>query len=373
MADPPNTPADVDPAAAVDSANNSALESSLARPGAWGSRRSQSSLLISIVSHLAIAIAIVFFGSFTVTHGTTERPRPGGIVLANVNAESETEYLTETDVVKLDTSPVEASQPMAVSATAASTPAPKLDTPDQLDPLELPGLAPSADSMDANTMAEVPTLEAEAVQYQLSQDDLDQIAKDRAYFEAQRPKGAPTTVSIFNGGGVSGRKFVFVIDRSHSMGGEGLGVLDRARQELIDAIGGLEDNHEFQIVAYHDSTIVISERRLLNATLENKQRVAPFFENVGAFGATNHFYGLLVGLGFKPDVLMFMTDGGSPDLTPAEIKKVSKMAGQKTQIHCIQFGSGSLQQTTSFLKTIARENQGSFRYIDVNQWRGAGR
>jgi uncharacterized SAM-dependent methyltransferase len=70
---------------------------------------------------------------------------------------------------------------------------------------------------------------------------------------------------------------------------------------------------------------------------------------------------------------MFMTDGGSPSLTPAEIKRVQKLAGNKTQIHCIEFGSGSLQRTVSFLKTIARQNQGSFRYIDVNKWRRDGR
>jgi len=70
--------------------------------------------------------------------------------------------------------------------------------------------------------------------------------------------------------------------------------------------------------------------------------------------------------------LMFMTDGGSPDLTPNEIKRVKKMAGGKTQIHCIEFGSGGYQQTTSFMKKIAGQNQGSFRYIDVNHWR-AGR
>lgn len=355
MSDPPNN--------VTDAAIDAGLDTNFSAGGAG--RWSRWSFLISIISHLAIAIAIICLGSFTVTHGTTETPRPGGIVLATVDSDSETEYLTETDVVKLDTSPTEVAPSSASSATAAATPAPALDTP---QPLELPGLAPPAVTLNANSMSEVPTLAAESVQYELSQDDLDQIAKDRAFFEAQRPKGDPTTVSIFNGGGVSGRKFVFVIDRSHSMGGDGLGVLHRARQELVDAIGGLEDNHEFQIVAYHDSTIVISERRLLNATEENKRRVAPFFENVGAFGATNHFYGLLVGLNFKPDVLMFMTDGGSPDLTPAEIKQVKKLAGTRTQIHCIQFGSGSLQQTTSFLKKIARENQGSFRYIDVNKW-----
>jgi hypothetical protein len=333
-------------------------------------RKKRSSLLLSIISHLLIGIAIICLGAFTAGEGETVALRPGGIVLTDINSDSEVEYLTETDVVKLDTTPAEASASTTPESAAASNTAPELDTP---EPIDLPGVAPPAKTFDANSMTESPDFSTESVQYELSQKDLDLIAKDQAFFEAQRPKGDPTTVSIFNGGGVSGRKFVFVIDRSHSMGGEGLGVLNRARQELIAAIDGLEENHEFQIVAYHDSTIVISERRLLKATPANKQLVAPFFENVGAFGATNHFYGLLVGLNFKPDVLMFMTDGGSPSLTPAEIKRVQKLAGNKTQIHCIEFGSGSLQRTVSFLKTIARQNQGSFRYIDVNKWRRDGR
>lgn len=332
-------------------------------------RSSRSSFLISVVTHLLIAILLVSFGAFTVTKGTSEALRPGGIVLTQADATAETEYLTETDVAKLDTTPSDSAD--ATSAQSASSmPAPELDTP---EPLDLPGIAPPKIEMDANSMTDVPTFAAEAVKYELTKADLKQIAKDRAFFEAQRPKGEPTKVSIFGGGEVSGRKFVFVIDRSHSMGGEGLGVLNRARTELIAAIDGLKDNHEFQIVAYHNSTIVISERKMLPATADNKQRVAPFFENVGAFGATNHFYGLLVGLGFKPDVLMFMTDGGSPDLTPDEIKRVKKMAGGKTQIHCIEFGSGGLQQTTSFMRKIARQNQGSYRYIDVNKWRSGGR
>ncbi len=328
-----------------------------------------SSFFISIVTHVAIAVALIFFGTFTVPKGTTDAPRPGGIVLTQSTAGQEPEYLTETDVAQLEDLSTELAGPTSAQM-AAAMPAPELKTPQTLD---LPGVAPPRIETNANAMAEVPTFAPETLKYELSKADLKQIAKDRAFFEAQRPKGDLTTVSIFNGGGVSGRKFVFVIDRSHSMGGEGLGVLNRARQELITAIDGLEDNHEFQIVAYHDSTIVISERKLLPATPMNKQRVAPFFENVGAFGATNHFYGLLVGLGFKPDVLMFMTDGGSPDLTPDEIKRVRKMAGAKTQIHCIQFGSGSLQRTTSFMKKIALENQGSFRYIDVNKWRSGRR
>jgi len=288
-------------------------------------RSGRSSFLISVLTHLLIAIALLGFGAFTVSQSTSDTLRPGGIVLTQADTESETEYLTETDFAKLDTTPTDSTE--ATSAQSASAmPAPELDTP---EPLDLPGIAPPTIEMDANSMTDVPTFSAEAVKYELSPEDLKQIAKDRAFFESQR--------------------------------------------QLIAAVDGLEDNHEFQIVAYHDSTIVISERKMLTATEDNKQRVGPFFENVGAFGATNHYYGLLVGLGFKPDVLMFMTDGGSPNLTPAEIKRVREMAGGKTSIHCIEFGSGGLQQATSFMKKIALQNQGSYRYIDVNTWRSGGR
>jgi len=183
-------------------------------------RSPSSSFLISVLTHVAIAVALIFFGTFTVTNGNSEIPRPGGIVLTQADTNEETEYLTETDVAKLDTSPTEITEPVSAQS-ATSMPAPELETP---EPLDLPGLAPPTVEIDANTMAEVPTFTAEAVQYELTKADLKLIARDKAFFDSQRPKGDPTTVSIFDGGGVSGRKFAFVIDRSHSMGGEGLGV-----------------------------------------------------------------------------------------------------------------------------------------------------
>ena len=149
------------------------------------------------------------------------------------------------------------------------------------------------------------------------------------------------------------------------MGGDGLGVLNEARKELSAAINGLELNHEFQIIAYHNKTAMITSRKLLVANDQNKQLVKEFFEGLGAFGATNHFYGLIGGLDLQPDVLVFMTDGGSPQLSPDQLKRVKNMAGSRTEIHCIQFGSGPLQDNNNFMKKLARQNRGSFRYINV--------
>ena len=38
------------------------------------------------------------------------------------------------------------------------------------------------------------------------------------------------------------------------------------------------------------------------------------------------------------------------------------------QIHCIQFGSGPQQETNNFMMEMARQNGGSYRYINVTQW-----
>ena len=142
------------------------------------------------MTHLLIAILLVSFGAFTVTKGTSEALRPGGIVLTQADATAETEYLTETDVAKLDTTPSDSAD--ATSAQSASSmPAPELDTP---EPLDLPGIAPPKIEMDANSMTDVPTFAAEAVKYELTKADLKQIAKDRAFFEAQRPKGEPLSL-----------------------------------------------------------------------------------------------------------------------------------------------------------------------------------
>ena len=335
-------------------------------------RSQRISLSISIATHLVIGLLLIWFGIFSSAGGSApEADRSGGIVLTEISADKEVEYIDQTDAQQsqvsdaFDESEELTSSPSAAVAAAAE--APQLDIPDLPD---LPGVPVSQTPMtNANAMAEAPVSPRKAARYELTQADLDLIAKDRAHFKSLQPKGNATTISLFEGGGMTGRKFVFVVDRSHSMGGDGLGALDAVRSQLTAAIGALENNHEFQIVAYHDKTTMISKRKLLVANEQNKGLVKDFFEGLGAFGATKHFYGLIAGLDFQPDVLVFMTDGGSPYLSTDQLKRLKNMAGRQTEIHCIQFGSGSLQQTDNFMKKLARQNGGSFRYINVRQWR----
>lgn len=286
--------------------------------------------------------------------------RRGSLVLALNQVDQPTDYLTEDD-----TPNAEPSQPPAAElADATMAPPPKIEIP-QLP--ELPGQA-AVETMDVNNMADVPKNATKPTEFTLSEDDLKMIAKEQRELKAQQPAGPPASISVFGSGQLTGRRFVFVIDRSKSMGSQGLGVLNRAVQELATAINQLEETHQFQIVAYHDRTITMSRRALLPASDFNKQQAPKFIDGLMAFGGTSHQNGMSAALAFQPDIVVLMTDAGFPELHGGHLKEIAIMSRGNVQIHTIQFGSGPLQRTDNFMKRLAVQSQGSFRYIDVNQW-----
>jgi hypothetical protein len=64
-----------------------------------------------------------------------------------------------------------------------------------------------------------------------------------------------------------------------------------------------------------------------------------------------------------------MTDGGYPELNASQLKLIRQLAGDKTEIHCLQFGAGPKSPKPNFMTTLAEQNGGRFQYIDVNQWK----
>ena len=115
--------------------------------------------------------------------------------------------------------------------------------------------------------------------------------------------------------------------------------------------------------------MTITKRKLLAATDENKKLVPTFIANLAAFGGTNHENGLVSAIAFRPDVIVLMTDGVSPVLNENKLKMFKRMAGRGCSINCIQFGVGSLQQRVNFMTKMAEANSGTFRYIDVTEWK----
>ncbi len=320
-------------------------------------KRRSASLVISLSFHgILLALAIVLFSLFR--PAPPEEPvRRGSIVLTSIDENNEEQFLTEDDVEE------EFEEQMAATAPAAQA-APALEMPEIEN---LPGPPPIEANPSVTEMANESLTNAPTAEYELSDADLAEIAREQRRLKARAPKGDPTSVSIFNGTRLSGRRFVFIIDRSQSMGGQGLGVLSEAQTELTNAINQLQPNHSFQIVAYHSRTVTIAKREMLPATKENKALVKPFLQRLAAFGSTEHTYGISAALAFKPDAVVLLTDGGYPELTAAELTDIRRSAG-KAEFHCIQFGLGSQQKSTNFMTKIASQCNGTFRYIDVRTW-----
>jgi hypothetical protein len=191
------------------------------------------------------------------------------------------------------------------------------------------------------------------------------IAEDQARSQGKRPVGEPVQVKVFGGQPAVGRSFLFLIDRSKSMGREGLGALEAAEEELLSALTPLQSIHTFQVVAYHHQCVFLHRREMLPATDENKQSVRGFLSNLAPFGATEHEMALHSALSYKPDVIYLLTDGGDPELTDPQIRTITKLAGTRTTIHCIQFGFGPQQDSSNFLHRIASSNRGGYLYVDV--------
>lgn len=318
---------------------------------------------LSFLTHVLLFSLLLLAWRSTGTVGSGEPDRRVEIVLS-VDQPAATEYLNEADIEQAS----QAAELSAKTDTAAiATDPPSLEL---LEPRDLPGpIVPTElSNLDVNRMTKVPNSTGQTREFELSAEDLKMIAADQNRLRAQQPVGEPASISVFGTGQLQGRKFVFVIDRSQSMGSKGLGVIDRTRTDLSNAINQLEPNHSFQVVAYNDRTVTIERRQLLPANANNKQLVPEFLGNLIAFGSTSHENGLIVALTFKPDVIVLMTDGGFPELNRGQLDLIRKMAGGQTQIHCVQFGTGPLQDHDNFMTRLARENNGTFRYHDVTKW-----
>ena len=321
-------------------------------------QRRSASLVMSLLLHGGLLAVAVLMWSMFRSPPVDEPVRRGSIVLTAIDENQQEEFLTKDDVEE------SLEDTVAAATAAAAEAAPTLDVP-AID--DLAGPPPIDPTPNATEMVNESHTNTASHQFELTQAELDEIARDQRKHRARQPKGDPISISVFNGTNMNGRRFVFIIDRSHSMGGQGLGVLSRAQSELTNAIQQLQPNHEFQIVAYHSRTVTISKRQLLTGTEANKALVKPFLQRIAAFGATEHHYGINAGLAFRPDSVVLLTDGGYPGPTTTQLKEIRKAVG-KAEFHCIQFGLGPQQKPTNFMTQLASECNGTFRYIDVRDW-----
>jgi len=165
-----------------------------------------------------------------------------------------------------------------------------------------------------------------------------------------------------------GNRFVYVFDRSASMGEPDGRPLARAKQELLASLDRLGSVQQFYVVFYNQRQHVFNaadaRHRLVFATDDNKRAARRFIEAVRADGGTRHFEAIATGLRLRPDVMFVLTDGeAADDLSAAELESLGgSLAGTKCIV--VQFG-GDDGRRSPRLARLAEMSGGRYAVVDA--------
>jgi hypothetical protein len=167
-----------------------------------------------------------------------------------------------------------------------------------------------------------------------------------------------------------GSKFVYVFDRSGSMGELGGKPLRDAKAELLASLNDLDPRHQFYIVFYNEKPRLFDgsgAKRMVWATDDNKKDAEHFVDGISADGGTDHMAALMVALQMKPDVIFLLTDGEQQDdLTAEDLKRIDHINGGGAQIHVIQFAPTPRRNST--LIDLAKQNRGQHIFVDIKKY-----
>lgn len=173
----------------------------------------------------------------------------------------------------------------------------------------------------------------------------------------------------FLGARDNGTRIVFAIDCSASMAN--YNAMRSAKAALVSSLQSLSDAQQFQIIFYNQQprmlTLRGSQGDLMLATEVNKSLARQQIGGVVPDLGTDHLPALRMALRLGPEVLFFLTDADEPQLSAAELAEIQRLNQGRTRIHTIEFGIGGEVDADNFLKKLARQNDGTYRYHDVKR------
>jgi len=179
--------------------------------------------------------------------------------------------------------------------------------------------------------------------------------------------GGPGLTTFMDISGV-GQTFVYLIDTSSSMAGSRLKV---AQNQLKASLRLLQPNQKFAVIFYNDEYRERLKLRrqdgssMYSATDVNKELAGHEVDRITADRGTAHMPALIEAISLKPDVIYFLTDGDEPELSPAQLAEIRRLAGS-SMIHVIKFGDGTLSSRgLSWLQRLARQSNGEYREIII--------
>ena len=183
---------------------------------------------------------------------------------------------------------------------------------------------------------------------------------------AQLRQSSPTGETQLFGLTAKGGRFVYVFDRSLSMQGQPLAA---AKRELLASLSKLQRLQQFQIVFYNEAPKLMKlspseSPAMMFADEDGLKAAESFVTNMTAAGGTDHVQALKLALRMAPDVIFFLTDADDPVISPKELEQIQRANGGAI-IHVIEFKSGPDQHKGDFLRRLAEQNRGQFKYVDT--------
>lgn len=312
--------------------------------------RTTFALLMSLVLHVILLTVVgVLWNSPPSGTGETE-DRPVGIALVH--------RLPDRDRY-VDAAEVQTDDPSESQTESSEASAPAAPPAELAPPIDLEGV------LKAMKSTPIP-VSGSGLAGEMS---LDGDAFDTGLGPKGSGQSSETTTMLFGISG-SGSRFVYVFDRSDSMNGFGGRPLRAAKAEMIQSIATLTDQQQFQIIFYNDQPTPF---RLSNVPLqmlpgEDSYRVQAenYIRSISAYGGTEHEGALKMALQMAPDVIFFLTDARIPRLSNSELREIRNRADRAgTTIHAIEFGPDPVSPTDSFLRQLASQNNGQYRYVNV--------
>lgn len=309
--------------------------------------------VLSCVVHCLLFLSMGLVYRSMPQGAAAERLRPVGIVLRQVEADGQEQIFDETNfpTESKDSQPqlVESESPTvaeALSDAPSASPASALPTEEPLGiGIGLPGSTGVGSATGLTEGAGGPT---------------------------RNVPGGKASTSVFGVKG-EGYRFVYVFDRSGSMGGSGRSPLVAAKEQMLASLDSLTDTHQFQIVFYNQDPHTFNpagKGRLAFASTRSKELAKRYIGGVQADGSTNHELALRQALSMGPDCIFFLTDADDP-MSPGKVADIRRRNGGQVSINTIEFGVGPPLEGDNFLRQLARENGGNYGYVDITMLRGA--
>lgn len=316
-------------------------------------QRTTPALLMSIGLHFILLTTLGLIWSRTPSGTGESNDRQVGIAIVHQMPDRE-KYV---DAAQMQPNPEvqteQSEQSSSESAAAAAPPA------DMSPPIDLAGILHAMESTPAPVSGT--GLSGET--------DLTGDSLENGRGKMSSGTGSEATTMVFGVSG-SGSRFVYVFDRSDSMNGHSGRPLRAAKAELIRSLKSLTEKQRFQIIFYNDKPkpfqLSGAPLQLISGEQPNVVQAERYVQSIAAFGGTKHDTALKLALQMSPDVIFFLTDARIPRLSGNELRLIKQRAEKSgTTIHTIEFGPDAFAPNDSFLRDLAKQNNGQYQYVDV--------